>query len=241
MGKCICIETHTNEQTLPWVIGNVMEGAHAAAAVSPPLNGGVRLDSFKQGDLIVDVHLHEALEPGSAQYTPTSVWLCLPAAFELEPVRSSRRSLAIRAEVPSMDDEWEVEEVRQYRTYYCRKQWLVKWKNYRGEDRNTWEFKENLLGEKVQQQAQRGEEAHLAAKEPREKERAGGRGPRAPTRNEQCLLAREARGRSLVTQVRQLQLTGVAVLPVPRCHCALAGEGGQAGPPTRDTVRGGNA
>ena len=32
--------------------------------------------------------------------------------------------------LPTMDDSWEVEDVVQYRTYYRKEQWLVKWKGY---------------------------------------------------------------------------------------------------------------
>ena len=60
--------------------------------------------------------------------------------------------LEIRAEMPTMDDSWDVEAVVQYRTYYRKEQWLVKWLGY-GEDRNTWEPRENLLEEWVQKQA----------------------------------------------------------------------------------------
>ena len=48
--------------------------------------------------------------------------------------------LEIRAEMPTMDDSWDVEAVVQYRTYYRKEQWLIKWQGY-GEDRNTWEPK----------------------------------------------------------------------------------------------------
>ena len=46
--------------------------------------------------------------------------------------------------MPTLDDVWEVEAVVQYRSYYRKGQWLVKWKNY-DEARNTWEPWENLL------------------------------------------------------------------------------------------------
>ncbi|KAJ1625024.1 hypothetical protein T492DRAFT_1042882 [Pavlovales sp. CCMP2436] len=40
--------------------------------------------------------------------------------------------------MPTSDDEWEMEKLLQYCTYYRQEQWLIKWKDY-GEDRNTWE------------------------------------------------------------------------------------------------------
>ncbi|KAJ1635755.1 hypothetical protein T492DRAFT_862785 [Pavlovales sp. CCMP2436] len=62
----------------------------------------------------------------------------------------------IRAEMPTSDDEWEVEKVLQYRTYYRPEQWLIKWKEY-GEDRNTWEPLAHLSDD-VQVDAQRVKE-----------------------------------------------------------------------------------
>ena len=61
--------------------------------------------------------------------------------------------LEIRAEMPTVDDSWDVEDVVQYRTYYRKEQWLIKWQGY-GEDRNTWEPKENLLLESIQKRAE---------------------------------------------------------------------------------------
>ena len=51
--------------------------------------------------------------------------------------------LAIRAEMPTENEQWKVESVVQYRCQYGTEQWLVKWKDY-GEDRNTWEPWEHL-------------------------------------------------------------------------------------------------
>ena len=69
--------------------------------------------------------------------------------------------LEIRAEMPTVDDSWDVEDVVQYRTYYRKEQWLIKWQGY-GEDRNTWEPKENLLLASIQKRA---EEVKLKAVE----------------------------------------------------------------------------
>jgi hypothetical protein len=42
----------------------------------------------------------------------------------------------IRAEMPTMDDEWEVKVVVMYRAYYRKEQYFIKWKGL-GEDRDT--------------------------------------------------------------------------------------------------------
>mmetsp|Transcript_7277 Transcript_7277/g.17462 ORF Transcript_7277/g.17462 Transcript_7277/m.17462 type:complete len:84 (-) Transcript_7277:493-744(-) len=62
--------------------------------------------------------------------------------------------------MPTSDDEWEVEKVLQYRTYYRQEQWLIKWKDY-GEDRNTWEPLAHLSDD-VQVDAQRVKELCIA-------------------------------------------------------------------------------
>jgi hypothetical protein len=64
--------------------------------------------------------------------------------------------------MPTSDDEWEVEKVLQYRTYYRQEQWLIKWKGY-GEDRNTWEPLAHLSDD-VQVDAQRVKELCIAEK-----------------------------------------------------------------------------
>ena len=67
---------------------------------------------------------------------------------------------AIRAEMPTADDDWEVEAVVEYRCVYGTEQWLVKWKGY-GEERNTWEPEANLLTAEVQAEAAKVREAGL--------------------------------------------------------------------------------
>ena len=59
-----------------------------------------------------------------------------------------------RAEMPTANDDWEVESVAQYRCVYATHQWLVKWKGY-SEESNTWEPWENLLTPEVQAEAKK--------------------------------------------------------------------------------------
>ena len=130
--------------------------------------------------------LWEALEAGSSTYVESDTTILVAARSVrvvkvlLEPVRASGRGnltghttarprftihkdslLQIRAEMPSADDSWEVEAVVQFRSYYRKEQWLVKWKCY-GEDRNTWEPWEHLLTEQAQAEALQVKAAALA-------------------------------------------------------------------------------
>ena len=67
VGSCICIETHKDEQTFPWIIGTVVEASHpAASAVAHTATPDApRLEAIKLGELVLRVKLWEALEPGS--------------------------------------------------------------------------------------------------------------------------------------------------------------------------------
>jgi len=67
----------------------------------------------------------------------------------------------IRAEMPTMDNEWDVKAEVQYRTYYRKEQYLIIWKGY-GEDRGTWEPLEHLSDD-VKEQVARVEDIALAA------------------------------------------------------------------------------
>ena len=66
--------------------------------------------------------------------------------------------------MPTVNDSWEVERVTEYRCLYGTEQWLVKWKGY-GEDRNTWEPWENLLGADVEAEARATRTASLGRSE----------------------------------------------------------------------------
>ena len=170
-GSVVCIETHKDEQTFPWVIGSVVEVLHdapAASAPHDPQKDAVRLDPVKASEEVLKVRLYEALAPGSTTYTPSDLILLVKARsvrvidVQLEELRVSGRvsqsrkrfkieddsMLAIHAEMPTSNDDWEVEAVLQYRMKYGVEQWLVKWKGY-GEDHNTWEPWANLLTPEV--------------------------------------------------------------------------------------------
>mmetsp|Transcript_37775 Transcript_37775/g.93787 ORF Transcript_37775/g.93787 Transcript_37775/m.93787 type:complete len:337 (-) Transcript_37775:42-1052(-) len=172
------------EQTVPWVVGKVVVGAHVTETVSPDFNEGqdtIRFEAVRAGDSALRVRLWEALEPGSSTFTLSDIEVLVAARrvrvpdVELVEARqgsrraehSTRRFVIspdslqqIRAEMPTSDDEWEVEKVLQYRTYYRQEQWLIKWKDY-GEDRNTWEPLAHLSDD-VQVDAQRVKELCIA-------------------------------------------------------------------------------
>lgn len=139
-GSVVCIETHQNEQTFPWVIGTVVSELQNAAAASSPYDASkdpVHFEPLKVGEPALEVTLYEALQPGSTTYTTSKVTLWVPARrirvidVELEEVRSSGRNqananvstsfprvtiepnslLCIRAEMPTENDDWKVEQV----------------------------------------------------------------------------------------------------------------------------------
>jgi hypothetical protein len=67
----------------------------------------------------------------------------------------------IRAEMPTMDDGWDVKAEVQYRTHFRKEQYLIKWKGY-GEDRGTWEPLEHRSDD-VKEQAARVRDIALTA------------------------------------------------------------------------------
>jgi len=181
----ICIETHKDDQTFPWVLGTVVKASHTAPAAVAH-NGAPHLDAVRAGEPALQVKLWEALEAGSSTYVESDTTILVAARSVrvvnvlLEPVRTSSRGNItghttararftiqkdslhqIRAEMPSADDSWEIEAVVQFRSYYRKEQWLIKWKGY-GEDRNTREPWEHLLTEQAQAEAQQVKAAALA-------------------------------------------------------------------------------
>lgn len=162
VGSVVCVETHKDEQMHPWLIAEVVKTMHNAPAASPahdPEKDPVHLEPVKADEAVLMVKLYEALEPGSFLFFPSEISVLVPArkvrvsGVVLEAVRSASRlqgacrqkfkideaSLqAIRAEMPAINDDWEVDKVIQYRCLYGTEQWLVKWKGF-DDDRNTWE------------------------------------------------------------------------------------------------------
>lgn len=176
LGSVVCIETHKDEQTVPWVIGVVTKELHDAPCASLPYNVAndlIHFEPFKAGEPSLQITLYEALQPGSTTFSLSTMSTLVAARtvrvidVELVETRSSSRVTTeanrrysieagslrrIHAEMPTTNDDWEVEKVVQYRCQYGVEQWLVKWKNYT-EDRNTWEPWENLLTTQVQEEA----------------------------------------------------------------------------------------
>ena len=131
----VCIETHDDEQTHPWVIAKVVEMLHDAPTGSTPYNeesDPVRLVSFQPNDPVLKVQLYEALEPASSIFFLSELTLLVCARrvrvadVELEETRASARVAGarvrlkieedslrtIRAEMPTINDKWVVEKVR---------------------------------------------------------------------------------------------------------------------------------
>lgn len=182
LGSAICIETHKDEQTHPWVVGKVVSTLHEASEQGLAYDvqrDGIHLDRVRAAEPVLTVQLYEAVQPGSNVLTLsdqvvevaarrvrvvgvqlTNVRSCGRLAAAADGTVASRRRvqieyeslLAIRAEMPRQDDEWVVERVAEYRMLHGVEQWLVKWKDYT-EAQNTWEPWEHLLTAEVQAEA----------------------------------------------------------------------------------------
>lgn len=164
LGCVVCIQTHRDEQSHPWVIGEVVECVHSAPANSPPhdpSSNPVHFDAIKVNEPALKVRLYEALEAGSSTFFQSDSLIVLVAArkvkvinLEVECTRSASRlqtmsrprfklselSMArIREAMPTSDDDWEVGSILQYRCLYGVEQWLVKWVGYADNMHNTWE------------------------------------------------------------------------------------------------------
>ena len=105
---------------------------------------------------VIDIELEEVRASGRAAAQANANVSASSKRFTIEAASLQR----IRAEMPTANDDWEVERLLQYRCLYGVEQWLVKWQGY-GEDRNTWEPATNLLSSQVQAEAVRVREAAL--------------------------------------------------------------------------------
>jgi len=104
-GTVVCVETHNDEQTVPWVIGTVLEKISNAPAASPsfdPNKDAVHFEPVKANEPALKLQLYEGLEPGSSTYVVSDVVLLAPARrvrvidVELQELRSTTRSGAAR-------------------------------------------------------------------------------------------------------------------------------------------------
>lgn len=144
VGCVVCIETHNEEQALPWILGSVVRSVQCAPSTSAPYNpstGGISFEPVRAGKPALEVTLYEPLQPGSSTYflSGSNVWV--PARrvrvidVKLRDARESRLSggrnhfkiedsslLQIRADMPTANGDWEVEHVMQYRCMHawCR-------------------------------------------------------------------------------------------------------------------------
>lgn len=105
LGTIVCLETHKDEQTHPWVIGEVAKEVESAQAASLPYDADrdlVRFDPIRVNDLVLKVKLYEALEPGSCTYFPSNVELFVPARrvrvidVKMQETRASSRLVSVR-------------------------------------------------------------------------------------------------------------------------------------------------
>ena len=176
--SCICIQTANGEKQVPWLLAKVLSVSTPAppergqqAATRATAQTAVKLDAAKPGEpafrprrgaaadavatAAAAVHGRANPAPNAApapSLAPSVRFKLAAEGKQLDDGSFANGLLEIRAEMPTMDDSWDVEDVVQYRTYYRKEQWLIKWKGY-GEDRNTWEPLEHLLEDWVKARA----------------------------------------------------------------------------------------
>ena len=98
VGTTVCIETHKDEQTFPWVLGSVVTELQSAPSASPaydPVKDAVHFEPVRFSEPALQVRLYEALQPGSTSYAPSSLLVWVPARrvrvidVELVPLRAA--------------------------------------------------------------------------------------------------------------------------------------------------------
>ena len=71
LGSYVCVETHSSEQTLPWVVGKVVQTAlpaQQATGRNHMIADALRLHPIQVGEKALAIQVLEALEPGSTTY-----------------------------------------------------------------------------------------------------------------------------------------------------------------------------
>lgn len=70
VGSVICVETHEDEQSFPWVIGSVVTPISDAPIASAPHNKDpIQFEALRLNEPALQVRLYEALQPGSSTHT----------------------------------------------------------------------------------------------------------------------------------------------------------------------------
>ena len=102
MGSVVCIETHANEQSHPWVLGVVTKLVHNAPAATNynDATDPIHFEPVRVNEPVLEVQLYEGLEPGSSTFFLSDTKLLVPARrvrvinLELEQQRGSGRIAA---------------------------------------------------------------------------------------------------------------------------------------------------
>lgn len=82
VGSIVCIETHKDEQTHPWVIGEVAQAMqHSPIASSPhdPSRDAVHWEPVRGNEVALQVHVFEPLQLGSTIYSKCNLIVWVPA------------------------------------------------------------------------------------------------------------------------------------------------------------------
>lgn len=79
-GSVVCVETHKEEQSFPWVLGYITPTVYTATTVPRAYNADtdpIRFDPVKVNNEVLEIQLYEALEPRSSTSCRTPSWWLL--------------------------------------------------------------------------------------------------------------------------------------------------------------------